>query len=207
MAISTYAELQTAVANWLGRDNLTSRIVEFITLGEANINRLLRVKDMEATATVTPSTSVRYVSLPTGYMEQIAFTDDLGDKLIETTPEVLEQLAYGAGTSRPRYYRVSSRIDFDCVADTTYSFTMRYWKRLNIASDSTNSILTNHPGIYLYASLYAAAPFIKDDKRIATFGQILDDEIKAASWQSSRNKKLLVNDIGVPSSPNIIRGV
>jgi len=39
MAIGTYAELQTAVANWLDRSDLTDRIQEFIDLAEARINR------------------------------------------------------------------------------------------------------------------------------------------------------------------------
>ena len=39
MAIGTYAELQTAVANWLDRDDLTDRIPEFIALAEAKMNR------------------------------------------------------------------------------------------------------------------------------------------------------------------------
>lgn len=34
MAISNYTELQTAVANWLDRDDLSARIPEFIGLCE-----------------------------------------------------------------------------------------------------------------------------------------------------------------------------
>ena len=43
MAIGTYAELKTAVANWLDRDDLTDRIPEFIALAEAKMNRNLRI--------------------------------------------------------------------------------------------------------------------------------------------------------------------
>ena len=46
MAISTKAELHTAVANWLNRSDLTDRIPEFISLAEAGFNRNLRVRDM-----------------------------------------------------------------------------------------------------------------------------------------------------------------
>ena len=53
MAIGTYAELQTAVANWLDRGDLTDRIQEFIDLAEARINRNLRLRLMETTATGT----------------------------------------------------------------------------------------------------------------------------------------------------------
>ena len=38
MAITTYAELQTAVASWLDRDDRTSEIPDFITLAEATFN-------------------------------------------------------------------------------------------------------------------------------------------------------------------------
>lgn len=49
MAISTYAELKTAVANWLHDSNLTTRIPEFIALAEDRINQRVRVKAMEVT--------------------------------------------------------------------------------------------------------------------------------------------------------------
>ena len=47
MAIGTYAELQTAVANWLDRGDLTDRIKEFISLAEARMNRVLRLQLMD----------------------------------------------------------------------------------------------------------------------------------------------------------------
>ena len=42
MAITTYAELKTAIANWLNREDLTSVIPDFISLAEADFNRKLR---------------------------------------------------------------------------------------------------------------------------------------------------------------------
>ena len=38
MAIGTYAELKTAIANFLARDDLTDRIPEFISLAEARMS-------------------------------------------------------------------------------------------------------------------------------------------------------------------------
>ena len=48
MAISNYTELKTAVANWLGRDDLTSRIPEFISAAEIRLCDDIKVKAMEA---------------------------------------------------------------------------------------------------------------------------------------------------------------
>ena len=53
MAIGTYAELQTAVANWLDRGDLTERIKEFIGLAEARMNRVLRLQLMVNIDTTT----------------------------------------------------------------------------------------------------------------------------------------------------------
>ena len=39
MAITTYAELKTAIANFLARSDLTDRIPEFIALAEARMSR------------------------------------------------------------------------------------------------------------------------------------------------------------------------
>ena len=196
MAISNYTELKAAVANWLERDDLTDRIPEFISLGEALISRRLRVRDMEASVTITPSTSVRYVALPAGYMELISFTDDLGDPLTAVDSETLENIAYGQSASRPSYYRISSRIDFDAVADATYNFKFNYRKRLDIAADATNSVLTKHPDCYLYSALLQSAPFIMDDERIVTWKALLEVAVKDANNQENRNLTMLRTEFG-----------
>ena len=78
MAISTKAELHTAVANWLNRSDLTSRISEFIVLAEAQLNRLLRTREMLTRSTT--STADQYVSLPTDFLEMMNI------ELTSTTP-------------------------------------------------------------------------------------------------------------------------
>ena len=67
MAISTKAELHTAVANWLNRSDLTDRIPEFIALAEAQLNRNLRTREMLVRKTSPLAT--QYVNLPPDYLE------------------------------------------------------------------------------------------------------------------------------------------
>lgn len=52
MALTTFSELKTAVANFLSRGDLTSRIPEFITLAEDRISKDLRIRAMEATVDI-----------------------------------------------------------------------------------------------------------------------------------------------------------
>jgi hypothetical protein len=47
MALNSYTNLKTAIANFLARDDLTSEIDDFIDLTEADFNRRLRVRSME----------------------------------------------------------------------------------------------------------------------------------------------------------------
>lgn len=43
MALTTYAELQTSIANWCNRSDIEAEVRDFIKLAEARINRRLRV--------------------------------------------------------------------------------------------------------------------------------------------------------------------
>ena len=63
MAITTYAELQTSITNWLNRDDLTAVTPDFISLTEASINRDLRHYKMINRVDATLDS--RYVQMPT----------------------------------------------------------------------------------------------------------------------------------------------
>ena len=70
MAIDTYANLKTSIANYLNRSDLTAFLGDFITLTEARLNRELRVREMVNTDTTTTTVSgTQSYALPTGYIE------------------------------------------------------------------------------------------------------------------------------------------
>ena len=62
MAIDSYANLKTALANWLDRSDLTSRLDEFIELAEARFADDIRIRAMETSATqVLTSGMIKFV--------------------------------------------------------------------------------------------------------------------------------------------------
>ena len=63
MAISTYAELKTAIANFLARDDLTNEIDDFIDLAESRISRELETRLQDTRTTLTTTADNAYVSL------------------------------------------------------------------------------------------------------------------------------------------------
>ena len=66
MTIQTYSDLQTAIASWIARADLSSNIPDFIALFESVANRRLRLRQQESAATLTPSSGV--AALPADYL-------------------------------------------------------------------------------------------------------------------------------------------
>ena len=72
MALSTYAELKTGIANWLNRTDLTDEISDdFIKLTEADFNAKLRIRAMEQIDTITIDSETETV--PTGFISVRSF--------------------------------------------------------------------------------------------------------------------------------------
>lgn len=168
MAITTYAELQTAVANWLHRSDLTSAIPDFITLAETEIFRRLRVQDLETAFTGTISSNA--IALPTSYL-------DLKYAYVSTTPIqwldrksarwIREKYPLTSSSGVPKFIaREGTNFIFGPYADAAYTIAGVYYKNIGPLSSSAHVLFTNNPDLYLYGSLLAAVPYLKDDKRV-----------------------------------------
>jgi hypothetical protein len=171
MAINTYATLKTAVANWLDRSDLDDRIPEFIALGEATFNRVLRLRAMETTvADATPSGS-KEDALPTGYlqMREIHLTTTPVVSLAYITPEIMYRIRAGSTSGKPNSYTiVGDNILFGPTPDGVYDYSMTYYKSFDALADGTqtNWLVLNAPDLYLYGTLLQAEPFLMNDERV-----------------------------------------
>lgn len=204
MSISNYTELKTAVANWLHDDLFTSIIPDFITIGEASLNRQLRLFQMENTATLSTSITDRFAALPSGFLELIdlaIYADNYPQTLTQESLASINERSTTV-TGLPKFYAISSNIVFDIISDQVYTCSLRYYKKLDIAADTTNFLLTDYPDLYLYSALMAAAPYIQDDARIGTWASMLDNAIKATNRVDarSRGKTMLGIEAGLRSS-------
>ena len=72
MALTSYAELQTSIAEFLNRDDLTAKIPDFITLAEAQMNAELRHWRMEKRATA--SLDSQYTAVPLDFIQPVRFS-------------------------------------------------------------------------------------------------------------------------------------
>jgi hypothetical protein len=188
MAISTYAELNTAVENWLSRADLTSRIPEFIALAEArfytgsNPLRLTSMQARDASTSVSAS-----ITLPADYLETIRLTATSGGRtyaLEYLSPDVFTQFENQSGV--PFYYTLINGA-IKIAPNNDVSYTHDYYERpVALETSLTNSILTNSPNIYLYGALLEAMPFIKNDKRIPLWAQAYDDAVNGVNNSEKR---------------------
>lgn len=213
MSIATYAELKTALADYLHRSNLTAKLPDFILTGEGRLNRELRMLDMIQTQTATLSTLVRTLALPTRYADKINFRINSPlYELIYRTPKQLErEMSEIATTGQPKFYTVTDTFEFDRLPDSAYSYTLKYYQGYKLAQDSdTNYLLTNYPQAYLYASMKAAAIWIRDWTVVNAMEGLLRDEIaavkKAERVRKSAGQAQLTTELNTVSRYSIDQG-
>ena len=166
MALNTYSALKTSIANWLNRSDLTSEISEdFIVLTEKDFNSKLRIRKMittDSSFTVDAET----VALPTGFLQiRDMYIVEGGTKyaLHYITPAQMDQIKGSSTSGQPSTFTIiGDNFRFAPTPASSYTATINYYKAFDALSDSntTNYILTNHPAIYLYGSLYHAANFL-----------------------------------------------
>lgn len=197
MALDTYANLQTSIANWLGRDDLTSYIPDFISLAETAIQNGinpttpgLRVRELLRRATAT--LDEEYEQVPTDYlqMERLTITVAGNEYPLDFLSNV--ELTQTYGTTAPgtptAYAVVGETIQFGPAPSSAIPMEMVYYRTIPKLSDSntTNVVLTNYPNLYLFASLLMAEPFLKNDQRLATWADLYQSAIQGVTATEQR---------------------
>jgi hypothetical protein len=175
MALTTYTEIQEGIQRILQRDDLNGHIPDFIILGEARLNSILRVREMMTSATITLTAGTG--SLPTDYLEHTRVYANSSPviSLEQVDPDwAIEKYPDTAATTGEYFYILGSSIFTKPVCSSTLA--MLYYQKIPaLASNlSGNWITSRSPGLYLYSACLEAAPFIDDDARLVTWGKMLE---------------------------------
>lgn len=182
MSISTYSELKSAVADWLNRADLTAVIPSFISLAESQFNRDERLRTRDSIVRATATFDEEYEALPSDYLEMENLTI-----LNQPTPKRLQYITLNqmdeykrsyTAAGVPLYYTlVGNQVQLLPVPpEQGYDAEMVYYAKIPALSDvnPTNWLLTKHPDVYLYGTLIQAAPYLKDDERMATWANLYE---------------------------------
>ena len=194
MAIANYTDLQSAIADFLNRDDLANVIPTFVEMAEAALNRDLRHWRNENRA-VAP-VAARYNALPSDFVEPIRM-ELAGDKtkvsLISHYEMQMLREANRDAAGKPVNYNITQgEIELYPTPDGTYQLEMYYYGKipsLASAASGTNQILTNFPDAYLYGSLVHTAPYLGDDQRLQVWGAMYQNIIETINTQSERAKQ------------------
>ena len=190
MAITTYAELKAAAANWLVRSDLTARIPEFIALAEARLNRVLRTRLAEADVALTCPFGARKVALPAGFTEPLrVWIDDPGGR---TELPFLPAELMGAASlrGRPGAWSIDGAdLAFDRPCDQDYGVTLRMLKAFALSdAEPSNALLAAAPDVYLFAALAEASPFLRDADLAAAYETKLGRAIEELNAKDARSR-------------------
>jgi hypothetical protein len=157
-----YASLKTEVADFYNRSDLTSVIDTFIDLAEAEMQRKLKLLEFETTGTVTVTSGSGTV--PTGFLgaRTLSWSANPERVLTYLTPDKLATINASSPSFVSYYTITGTTIKF--ADDMSGTLNITYMARFTplSGSNTTNAIITNHPGAYLSGSLKYAAIYCKD---------------------------------------------
>lgn len=193
MALSTYTELKAAVASYLHRADLTTPIVDFITIGEQRLISELKVREMETQSSVNTVAGTATVALPTGYQgaRWLYVATDPKRKLEYASGEQLYQTYSGSTNGIPRVYTVSgSNWLFGPTPDGVYVIDYLIYVAPTVLSGSTatNTLFPTYNYLYLYAALVEAAVYLDDTESLTKYEQLYQRFLRMANASAEEER-------------------
>jgi hypothetical protein len=175
MAISTYAELKSAVANWINRDDLTARIPEFINIAGDKLHygfgtdklqvEPLRIDAMLQSADLTPDSS-GLAAKPTGFLEarRLYVSATPIDTVEYLTPEDFWGRDGASDDGDPVFFTIEGSNFVFAPKGSGDTIKLLYYKRFDelSADGDTNWLIDNYPSIYLSGALAEAYAYIEE---------------------------------------------
>ena len=178
MALTTYTELKAAVAVRLDRTDLTTHIVDGVTLFEAFLRR--RLAKAGVTGTMTRSTATltldeEYIAVPADFAMPLSLviTHRAG---VATTGEVLNSTLasidrmradYDPADATPTHFTtVGSEFRLYPIPDVSHTAQLIYQASFEALSGSvaSNWVLESHPDLYLLGTCAQVADHTGDDR-------------------------------------------
>lgn len=193
MAIGTYDELKTAIANWVDRSDLTAKLGDFIALTESDMRPVLFASQMEQRAYATASTTSPYLALPTKFVSvrRVQLVSGSIDYQIQEVPASDMSKMDDGGAGMPRFYSiVGEQFQFSPQPDAEYRIEITYFKDVPALSDSntTNWVLDDFPNVYLFGALKHCALYIYDSRKAAEWSALYEKALNDLKKQSRKRQ-------------------
>lgn len=171
--LTTYTGLKAAIADYLGRDDLTIQIPTFIRLAEKRMDRELRLRVMEHRAETEVPAGQSAVPLPWRreqgnwdvFLEMRDIVWEGADgRRHNLTYAPADEYAVTRADGMPRQYTIIGRDLFLLPApDKAGKLLLTYYAEIPPLCDEQpdNLILLTAPDVYLYGALLESVPFTR----------------------------------------------
>ncbi len=190
----TFSGLKASVADFLNRGDLAASIPDFIVLAETQMARKFVSRSQQGMpiprrlvirADADFAIGAEYVAVPSDFFGPLSLcfeTDPITELDYIDSANLQREKKRGPtwhGQTVPKFYAVvGGELQIFPVADVDYTGEMIYLARPPALSDNqSNWIYTNFPDAYLYGALMQSAPYLRDDPRLTTWGQLFTSAI------------------------------
>ena len=183
MSYTSYTDLKTSVANYLGRSDLTSIIPDFISFAEIRMAREIRTRQMLSSATSAFTAVDAKVALPSDFLQirDLYVQGNPRFPVSYLSPSAFTRNARADESGKPVFYTtLAAEFMFAPIPDSAYTLEILYYAKPTVLSGSnaSNVFLANYADALLYASLLEAEPYLMNDPRIQTWGDLYGRAIK-----------------------------
>ena len=168
MAFASYSDLQTAIASFLHRDDVTSEIQDFIKLAEADMQVRAQLSEWDSSGSVTVSSGTG--ALPSDHAQtHSASWGSETSTMLFLPPTQFDSYALANTSGTPIYYTIRGA-NMLVSPSNSGTVTIKYRARFTglSVSSTSNSLLTMFPDAYLSGALMHAANWTKDREEMNT---------------------------------------
>jgi hypothetical protein len=202
MAITNYTDLQTTIADFLNRDDLTAVIPTFIQLAEANFNRDIRHWKMEARSAAPQTAGQEYMAVPPDWLETIRMhVTDLtvtprpsSNPITLVSRDQMADIRYknndAAGKNPFAYTHADGQFQLYPTPPQNVDIELLYYQKIPSlsATTATNWLITEAPDVYLYGTLVHSAPYLAEDARVAVWAQMYGAAVQNLNTASEETR-------------------
>lgn len=186
--ITDRSTLIDGIYKWLIRDQATDQFVTpelvgtYVQLAEAELNRELKIQDLEDTEEYTTSTTENFVTLPDEFRGIVSFEFDTRPYDIQFYPSRRSMKdALGNDAGRPcGYIIIGNKIIFNCIPSEQYEMTLDFYKTIPPLTEESpdNEILRKHPDVYLYGGIRQALLNLNNNERLSPIASVYQNSVE-----------------------------
>jgi len=193
MAFTNYSDMQTTIASYLARTDLTAMIPDFIRMAELRLRRELRIRQMLKVVTTTATAGDATVELPSDFlqMRDLHLATNPSATLEYQSPSNLFRNARTTESGLPKMYTVlAQEFQLAPVPDSAYTLSMLYYASPVFLSSTvaSNAFMAICPDLLLYASLGEAESYLMNDPRLQTWASLYDRGLAALTTSDDQGE-------------------